>query len=374
MPSIARRVLSQLALLAMAAGAAAAQHPTATIDASRYPTLQAALDAVPDSGAVVVLPPGRFEIREPLVLSRGNVRIQGAGATTRIVNRNEAGQPALIVRSPRYTGAQGSRGAALWSVELADFRVSGNPRSGDGVQLFSVNEAYVDGVIVDHNGGHGLSLVDCYENPRIVSSSFTYNGQAGLHVLRGHDTVVNGNQFEENQDALRFLDGFNLTMTGNNLDDHLRHGVVIENTYGSVVSGNMIEESQGTAIVLDRDCYGITLSANVIAHDFGGGIDLRDAWGIAVSANTFTIVPQFAIRVGPGSGRVTISGNNFSNAYVGGRNVRDDAAAGIWLVGTEGVAITGNLFAGLTGEAVRQEGTNREILLQGNTVLPAAAR
>jgi hypothetical protein len=34
--------------------------------------------------------------------------------------------------------------------------------------------------------------------------------------------------FEENQDALHCLDGFNLTVTGNDLDDHLGHGVVIE--------------------------------------------------------------------------------------------------------------------------------------------------
>src|SRR5690606_21174438 len=104
----------------------------------------------------------------------------------------------------------------------------------------------------------------------------TYNADAGLNILRGHDIVVNGNQFEENRDALRCTDSFNLCMNGNNLDDHLRHGVVIENTYGSVVAGNMIEECQGTAVVMDRDCYGNTVSANVIAHEFGGGVDLRD--------------------------------------------------------------------------------------------------
>lgn len=64
---------------------------------------------------------------------------------------------------------------------------------------------------------------------------------------------------------------------------------MIENTYGSVVSGNMIEECDGRAIVLARDCYGITLSANVIAHN-GGGIDLVDAHGCAVSANTFVLL------------------------------------------------------------------------------------
>ena len=56
-------------------------------------------------------------------------------------------------------------------------------------------------------------------------------------------------------------------MSGNNLDNHLGRGVVIENTYGSVVASNMIEECQAEAIVLDRDCYGITLSANVIGPE-----------------------------------------------------------------------------------------------------------
>ena len=102
---------------------------------------------------------------------------------------------------------------------------------------------------------------------------------------------------EENKDALHCINGYNLCMNGNNLDDHLRHGVVIENTYGSVVSGNMIEECRGTAIVLDRDCYGITLAANVIAHDSAGGIDLRDAHGCAVSANTFTIMKAIRPRL-----------------------------------------------------------------------------
>lgn len=65
-------------------------------------------------------------------------------------------------------------------------------------------------------------------------------------------------------------------------------------------------------MILDRDCYGITISANVIAHELGGGVDLRDAWGCAVSANTFTLVHQFGVRVGKNSGRITITGNTFT--------------------------------------------------------------
>ena len=115
---------------------------------------------------------------------------------------------------------------------------------------------------VDHHGGNGIVLKDCYEDPRLVGNIITYNAAAGVLLEGCHDIVVSANQFEENQDAFRCLDSFNLCMTGNNVDDHLRHGVVIENTYGSIVSGNMIEECNGTAMILDRDCYGITVSAN----------------------------------------------------------------------------------------------------------------
>jgi hypothetical protein len=206
----------------------------------------------------------------------------------------------------------------------------------------------------------------------VTSCLITYNKATGLNLIGCHDIVVASSQFEENMDALHCFDGFNLCMTGNCVDDHLGHGVVIENTYGSVVSGNMIEECNGTAIILDRDCYGITLSANIIAHD-GGGIDLRDAHGCAVSANTFTIIAADALRIGPSSGRITVTGNNFSNSYIGEGKVRrstnDMKASGLTLVGTSNVAVSGNLFADVEPKALAVDGKASRKVLFANNVL-----
>ena len=340
-----------------------AGRPAAVIDAAKYPNLQAALDAVPKAGGLVRLPPGDFELTAPLVLTRENTRIEGAGPATRLINRNQQGKPALILRPVDRADQPRSR---VWRVQLADFRISGNPKSGDGLLAEGVNEIYLHGLSVDHNGRHGVNLIDCYEDPRVCDSIITYNGQAGLNLLRCHDIVVCGNQFEENRDALRCIDSFNLCMNGNNLDDHLRHGVVIENTYGSVLSGNMIEECKGTAVVMDRDCYGNTVSANVLAHNFSGGVDLRDAWGCAVSANTLTMDTPFGVRVGPKAGRVTISGNSFSNAYIGGKVIRGDAAGGVLLQGTSEVVIAGNIFTGLQQKAVETDAECRRIEVTGN--------
>ncbi len=341
---------------------------SAVIDASKYASLQKALDAAPEGG-IVQLPPGRFELTKPLVLSRGDTRLQGAGAATHLVNKNEEGQPALILSPTGYSDKK--RRVRIWRVQVADLRISGNPKSGDGILAQGVNEIFLHGVSIDHNGGHGINLVDCYEDPRISDSILTYNKKAGLNILRGHDIVVNANQFEENQDALRCIDSFNLCMNGNNIDDHLRHGIVIENTYGSVVSGNMIEECKGTAIILDRDCYGNTVSANVIAHNFGGGVDLKDAWGCTVSANTFTIVRVQAITVDANAGRITVTGNSFCNSHVGGkirRTKTDDPATGVLLQSTSDIALTGNTFTGLSNHAIKTEGECKRILVVGNVI------
>jgi len=360
-------MLAPTAGAALAAETPAVKAPPAVVDAAAYPTLQAALDAVPSGGGLVRLPPGRFELAEPLVLERSDTRVQGAGRATHLINTNSDGKPAFIVRAAGYSDKE--RRKRVWRVTLADFRVSGSETSGDGVLAQGVNEIYLDNLAIDHNGGNGINLVDCYEDPRVADCLITYNKAAGLALLRCHDIVVAAGQFEENQDALRCIDSFNLCMTGNNLDDHLRHGVVIENTYGSVLSGNMIEECRGTAVVLDRDCYGITVSANVIAHEEGGGVDLVDAWGCAVSANTFTMVKAFGVRVGPKAGRIAIAANNFSNAHIGGGRKRDDAAMGVVLDATQDIAVTGNVFSGLAESAVRETGACKRTLVEGNVMV-----
>jgi hypothetical protein len=161
-------------------------------------------------------------------------------------------------------------------------------------------------------------------------------------------------------------------MTGNNLDDHLGDGVVIEDTYGSVVSGNMIEECNGIAVILDRNCYGITLSANVIAHNVTGGVDLRDAHGCSVSANTFTIMGKDALVIGPKSGRITVSGNNFSDSYIGcdlTRRVEDLSAGGLVLDGTSDICVVGNLFSSVRPKAMELKGLPSErVNFSGNVI------
>lgn len=351
--------------------------PVATVDAAKHPNLQAALDAVPEGGGLVTIPAGNYEITEPLRVKTGETRIVGGGAATHIINKNEKGEPAFILR-PKNLDAEPK--VRLWRVQMADLRVSGNEKSGDGVFAEGIQEIYFEGVSIDHHGGHGIHMVNCTEDPRVADCILTYNKKSGIEILGGHDIVVNANHFEENQDALRCYDAFNLCMNGNNIDDHLGNGVIIENTYGSVLSGNMIEECNGTAIILDRDCYGITLSANVIAHHLEGGIDLRDASGCTFSANTFTLCHKFSLHVSKESERNTVTGNTFSNTYIGGGKDKRpaegklpmliDEGSGVLIEeGVNGLILNGNTFSGLSTAAVWSKGAVKNVMVTSNLCL-----
>ena len=66
-----------------------------TTDAGQSGSLQEAIHHLPPGGGKLTIPLGRYEIDHPLVLSRGDVMVQGSGTSTQILNRNENGEPAL---------------------------------------------------------------------------------------------------------------------------------------------------------------------------------------------------------------------------------------------------------------------------------------
>lgn len=347
----------------------------AVIQAINYDSIQAAIDAVPAEGGVVMLPPGKFEIEKPLVITSGDTMLVGAGGATHIHNKNEEGLDAIQIHPPadaKLPDGKKDPKPRIWRVQLQNFRLTGNEKSGRGINAKWVQEIYIHGVTCSYHGSDGIFLDFCFEDPRISDCLITYNKAIGLNLLGCHDIVVSANHFEENQDALRCNDGFNLCMSGNNLDDHLRHGVIIESTYGSIVSANMIEECQGSAIILDRECYGITMAANVIAHN-GRGIILKDAHGCAVSANTFTLLAEDALWIGPQSGRITVTGNNFSNSYIGNgkvkRRTNDLKAAGLTLDKTRGIAVSGNVFSSVRPKAVEVIEPTTHVIFGNNLLI-----
>ena len=82
------------------AGSVSAQGKPPRVIANAYPSLQAAVDALPGRMGEVYLPPGNYVLEKTLDLSSkpggypGGIRIVGAGRSTRIIPKTK-GQPAI---------------------------------------------------------------------------------------------------------------------------------------------------------------------------------------------------------------------------------------------------------------------------------------
>lgn len=340
-----------------AQGAAAPSSASAHVNAANFPNLQAAIDALPPTGGLVEIPPGTYTLNAPLTIRTDDVTLRGAGGSTHLHNANTNNQPAILIDSNTPHPTRRGKTVALWRIQIENLRLTGNDQSGHGIHAKNVNEILIHAATISEHGGDGILLDYCYEDPRINDCLITYNKKNGLNLIGCHDIVVSANHFEENFDGVRCVNGFNLTMTGNNLDDHLGDGIVIEKMMGSTISANMIEQCKGWGITFDRDTYGINFTANVMSNDTAGGVALRDAHAINISANTFSTVPRNALHIGPKASRVNVTGNTFNNAYLGEGVIRTQAAengegSGITLDGAQQILITSNTFAQLTGKAL----------------------
>ena len=87
-------------------------------------------------------------------MNKGDVLLIGAGAATHIKNVNVDGQPALILEKPKDAKE------SLWRIQLSNFRITGNEKSGHGIDARRINEIFIHGVTVSYHGGDGIRLDD----------------------------------------------------------------------------------------------------------------------------------------------------------------------------------------------------------------------
>lgn len=365
-------------LFALAAEPSGVKLPGArvSIEAIHYASIQQAIDALPAEGGEVLLPAGKFVIDEPLLITGEDVSLRGVGAATHIHNANEEGQAALmIVPEGEFDRAMANNKRKYrWRVQVSDMRITGNEKSGHGIDAVWVNEIYLEGVAVSYHGGDGIHMLYCLEDARLADSLITYNKGSGVYILGNHDTVVSGTQFEENLDALQFVDGFNLTFTSNIIDDHLRNGVVLDNSMGNTISANMIEQCEGIGVVLKNNTYATIVGANIFTANRKGGVVMEDVHGTSITGNTFTIMAENAVSVDSKCRALTISGNTFADRSLGDGEfkgkVEDNVASGIVLKGASVLNINGNTFSNLSTPALTIEGkAARQVVFSNNLLI-----
>ncbi len=119
--------------------------------------IQQALDALPENGGEVVLPPGVFEVHQPIVLQRDHQTLRGSGDTTVLRLADGANCPVIImgepVNNPQQTirdlrvsnlfidGNRGHQQRELWRL-----RGEGSEIRNNGITVQGVSDSTVEDV------------------------------------------------------------------------------------------------------------------------------------------------------------------------------------------------------------------------------------
>jgi len=358
MTSVCRIICGGL-LLADLAGS-----PSPTVDAGDYTSIHDAVAALPESGGTVLIPAGKYEISEPIVVEKSDVTILGRGSGTILKNVSRTGADTF-----RLMGRPGQENR-IWRVKIADLHLIGSQESGHAVYAYNVNELSLNDMWVDHHGKSGLYLDGCYENPRVFDNNIAYNRDYGIFLRGCHDIVVSGNQLEENGCGIYAVEVWNAGVTANSVDDHVKHSLYFKEVYGSIVSSNMFENSRRDCLVLDEGCNGITVTGNIMRYSGPVLLRVNATKGITIAGNTFESDEGSCIRMENGTELVTVSGNVLFG-------LRQDGVRGMeWgmiLENAAEISISGNTIVKPFAGGIYASGSEqRHLTITGNTVKDAS--
>jgi parallel beta-helix repeat protein len=323
------------------------------VSAGDYTTLQEAVNALPPEGGTVFIPAGVYKITEPIIVKKSEVSLIGEGSGTVLLNTSEEGKNTIELL--------GTEEEPIWRVKISDMHLKGNEKSGNAICANHVNEISLSDMWIDYHGKSGIYLDYCLENPRIYDNNIAYNKEMGVLLDGCHDIVVSANQMEENGIGIYGKGLFNATVTGNNIDDHIKNCIYFVNTLGSIITANMLENCQGKSVILDEKCNGIVLTGNTFRMP--GVLYVFKTKGIVITGNAFDSSESTALEVEE-SELITVSGNIFSGSGEGVNRIY-----GIVMSDVNDVSISGNtMVRPLEGGIYILGDKNGYVNITGNTI------
>lgn len=241
--------------------------------------INAAIGNLPAGGGSIYLREGTYVVSDNIIISKSNVALVGAGASTVIKIKDAknanmsviyaSGEDNLLVQNLRVNGN-------------AVNQTSGTMR---GIYLYSVKNS---------------KIVDCWvENLR----------EYGIYLQSSSNNTVTGNTVQGNS-----LDNSNNnTITGNTCQGNGQHGIYLTASSNNTVTGNTIQGNDNHGIYLSFSSDNNMVSINMVVGN-SQATDNTDN-GIQVSQSNYNNIQGNTVRKGTGSkkqntGITILSGTN----------------------------------------------------------------
>jgi hypothetical protein len=191
--------------------------------------IQRALDALPENGGEVVLPAGRIEVHQPIILSRDNQTFRGAGAATILHLADDANCPVILLGEPLNTPTRTIR-----HLKVAGFFIDGN-RARQQRELWQLqgegSEIRNNGITVQNVGDSTVENVTC--------ARCRSGGLVTTREVR-RLTVRNLTAFDNEFDGLACYQTEDCLFTGLYLHDNPCAGISLDMAFNHNVISNAV--------------------------------------------------------------------------------------------------------------------------------------
>lgn len=222
--------------------------------------IQQALDILPDSGGEVRLPPGIFEITQPLILNRSYQTLRGAGESTLLHLAAGANCPVIIMGEPADHPKR-----TVKYLRLADCFIDGNRRE----QQRELWRTKGEGSEIRNNG----IVVQNVRNSWVENVTCARCRSGGLVTTRDvrHLVVSEFNAFDNQFDGLACYQTTESLFTGLYLHDNPGAGISLDLAFNHNVVSNA---------VLNANDLGIFMRASRQNHFFNVTIHRSHHFGV----------------------------------------------------------------------------------------------
>jgi len=289
--------------------------------------IQRALDNLPAAGGEVVLPPGVFEIREPIVLQRDHQALRGSGTATILRLVDGANCPVVIlgvpVNHPQRTvhylrlsnilidGNRSHQERELWRL-----RGEGSEIHNNGVTVQGVSDSVVEHATCAHCRSGGLVTTLGVERLTVLDLTAFDNEFDGLACYQTHDCVFTKLDLYNNPGA-----GISLDLDfGNNV---ITNAVLIDNDLGIFMRASSNNRFYNVSIC-DSHHYGVFMAHTLTLTLLGW----QPVPGTECVRNSFTNL----IASDCGSAAFRVNDTTCTNNVIIGAQFHNGAEGGLSLV------------------------------------------
>jgi parallel beta-helix repeat protein len=288
--------------------------------------IQRALDTLPESGGEVVLPPGVFEVRQPIVLQRDHQTLCGSGNATVLRLADGANCPVIILGQPVNNPQQTIR-----YLRLSNLFIDGNryqqqrelwQLQGEGSQIRN------NGITVQNVSDSTVEQVTC---ARCRSG--------GVVTTRGvrRLTVRDLTAFENEFDGLACYHTENCLFTELYLHDNPGAGISLDLAFNNNVVSNIVLTGNDLGIFMrsssENRFYNISIRHSRHYGVFMAHVERLTARGWRPVPGTECVRNAFTNLTASNCGSAAFRVNNTTctNNVIIGANFHDDVQGGLSL-------------------------------------------